>query len=61
MGVVDDCLGVGLVGGGGDKIVLRHRDAPQDILRLIDLVVQMHLLEAGLDGADRVAGVVDSE
>ena len=61
MGVVDDCLGICLVGGGGDEIVLRHRDAPQDILRLIDLVVQMHLLEAGLDGADRVAGVVDSE
>ena len=61
MGVVDDCLGICLVGGRSDQIVLGHRYAPENILRLIDLVVQMHLLEAGLDGADRVAGVVDRE
>ena len=43
------------------QVVLRHGYARKHILRLIDLFVKLEFLYACLDGADRVACVIDCE
>ena len=54
-------LRIALVGRDRDEVVLGHRDAGQHVARLVDLVVQAHLLHAGLDGALRVGRIIDGE
>ena len=51
----------GLVGRIGNEVILGHGDAGEHLARLVDLVVESHLLHAGLDGALRVGGIVDGE
>ena len=42
-----------------DEVVLGHRYSRKHVLGLIDLLVELKLLEAGLYRADRIACVVD--
>ena len=63
-------LSVGVVGLGGrvthvalgrHQIVLGHRYSGEHVLRLVDLVVEAEFLDAALDGAGRVARVIDGK
>ena len=47
--------------GRRDQVVLGLGDAAEHLLGLVCLIVEAQLLNAGLDGAHRVAGVVDGE
>ena len=46
---------------GRDQVVLGLGDAGEHLLGLVRLVVQTQLLDAGLDGAHRVAGVINGK
>ena len=54
-------LAVVAVAVDGHEVVFGHRNARQHLLGFIYLVVQGQLLDAGLDGALGVGGVVDGE
>ena len=46
MSIIGNGLIAALVGLRRDKIVLRHRNAAQHILRLVNLVIQFQFLKA---------------
>ena len=54
-------IGVASVCRRSDQVVLRHGYTRKHILRLVYLVIKLQLLQAGLYGADRIAGIIDRE
>jgi len=42
-----------------DQVVFRHRNPSEDCARFVNLIVQLHVFDDGLDHIFRILGIVD--